>query len=49
MSLNVVYYGNETLKKVAQEVKNVDDDVIKFIEEMYEVMYLEKGIGLAEN
>ena len=47
MSLNVVYYGNETLKKVAQEVKNVDDDVIKFIEEMYEVMYLEKGIGLA--
>ncbi len=47
MSLDLVYYGNETLKTVALEVKNIDDNIKKLIDEMYKVMALEKGIGLA--
>jgi peptide deformylase len=47
MAYSLVYYGNETLKKVAEEVKNIDEDIINLIDSMFGVMYKAKGIGLA--
>ncbi len=47
MKLNLVYYGSDILTGVADEVKDIDDNVIKTVEEMFRVMYKEKGIGLA--
>ncbi len=47
MSYKLVYYGNETLKSVANEVRDVNDKVIKIIDSMYNIMYKERGIGLA--
>jgi len=47
MKLNLVYYGNETLAGIAEEVQNIDDDLLRLIDDMFKVMYKEKGVGLA--
>ncbi len=47
MSHSLVYYGNETLASVAERVDNVDGEVVSFINEMFDIMYKERGIGLA--
>jgi len=47
MSHSLVYYGNETLASVAARVDNIDDEVISIVKEMFEIMYKERGIGLA--
>jgi len=47
MSLELVYYGNQTLKDIAEEVMDVDGKIIKLIDTMYKIMYKERGIGLA--
>ena len=47
MSHSLVYYGNETLVSVAQKVDNVDGSIAAIINDMFGVMYKEKGIGLA--
>lgn len=47
MTHELIYYGHETLKKVAEEVMNIDGGLIKLIDAMYNVMYRAKGIGLA--
>lgn len=47
MKLELVYYGNNILSGVAEDVQNIDDEVIATVEEMFRVMYREKGIGLA--
>ena len=47
MENHLVYYGNETLKSVAEELHNIDEDTIRLIESMYNIMYRERGIGLA--
>jgi peptide deformylase len=47
MAYSLVYYGNETLKKVSEEVKNIDDELLDLIDSMFEIMYKAKGIGLA--
>ncbi|HOK02164.1 MAG TPA: peptide deformylase [Spirochaetota bacterium] len=43
----LVFYGNETLAQVAEPVSNIDGSIISLIDEMFEVMYKEQGIGLA--
>jgi peptide deformylase len=43
----LVFYGNETLKKVADEVREIDDEIIRLMDTMFNVMYKEKGVGLA--
>ena len=43
----LVFYGHETLKKVAKEVKDIDDELIRLMDTMFNVMYKEKGVGLA--
>ena len=47
MENHLVYYGNETLKSVAEEFRNIDENTIRLIESMYNIMYRERGIGLA--
>jgi peptide deformylase len=47
MAYSLVYYGNETLKKVAEEVKNIDENLLNLIDSMFGIMYKAKGIGLA--
>lgn len=47
MSRKIVVYGNETLRKIADEVKDIDGEVIDLIDSMYNLMYRSNGIGLA--
>ncbi len=47
MSHSLVYYGSEILAAVAERVDNIDDDVVSIVKEMFDIMYREKGIGLA--
>lgn len=47
MSVSLIYYGHDTLRKIAEEVTNVDGDLVRFIDSLFNVMYREKGIGLA--
>ncbi len=44
---HLVFYGNETLRKTAEEIKNINQKTIDLIESMFNVMYGERGIGLA--
>ncbi len=45
--LKLVYYGNETLKTVSKEIKNITQETIDLVDKMYKIMYKNKGIGLA--
>lgn len=47
MSYKLVYYGNETLSTAAAAVENIDGSIASIIDEMFEIMYREAGIGLA--
>ena len=47
MPHNLVYYGNQILASVAERVGNIDDELVKLTDEMFDIMYKEKGIGLA--
>jgi peptide deformylase len=47
MAHELVYYGHKTLKKIAEEVVNIDGEAIDLIDSMYNVMYRAKGLGLA--
>jgi len=47
MNYKLVYYGNATLASAAETVKDIDDNIINIIDNMFEIMYKEKGIGLA--
>ncbi|HPB82975.1 MAG TPA: peptide deformylase [Spirochaetota bacterium] len=47
MSYHIVFYGNETLRQVAEEVANINQDVIDLIDVMFNIMHKERGIGLA--
>lgn len=47
MSHSLVFYGNETLASVAERVDNIDGEIVSVVDEMFDIMYMEKGIGLA--
>ncbi len=47
MAYSLVYYGNKTLAEVAKPVDNIDSSVASIIDSMFEIMYNERGIGLA--
>ena len=47
MAYRLVYYGNETLKKIAEDILNIDSEVTDLIDSMFNIMYRERGIGLA--
>jgi len=44
---HIVYYGNTTLHTAAQEITDIDQGVVDLIESMYNIMYRERGVGLA--
>jgi peptide deformylase len=48
-TLKIYTYPDEVLKKKAQPVKVVDDDMKKLIDDMAETMYTAPGVGLAAN
>ncbi|MGY4677821.1 peptide deformylase [Pasteurella sp. P03HT] len=45
--LNVLVYPDERLKTVAKPVDVVDDQIREIVDNMFETMYHEEGIGLA--
>lgn len=47
MSYHLVFYGNETLRKIAGEVTCITGETIELIRSMFTVMRKERGIGLA--
>jgi peptide deformylase len=47
MLYRLVYYGNETLRKVADEVANINQEVIDLVGHIFTIMHRERGIGLA--
>jgi len=47
MSSKLVFYGNETLKSVARKVDNIDGKVAELVDTMFNIMYKERGLGLA--
>lgn len=49
MPLEVIYYPHPTLRYVSQPVKKVDADLRRIADEMLELMYQSKGVGLAAN
>ncbi len=47
MSHHLVYYGNKTLHRIASEILHIDQGIIDLIESMFNIMYKERGVGLA--
>lgn len=45
--LNVLVFPNPRLKIVAEEVKNVDENIKKIVADMFETMKVKDGVGLA--
>lgn len=45
--LQVLQYPDERLRKVAASVQQVDDAIRRIIDDMFDTMYAEEGIGLA--
>ena len=46
-ALEITTYGNPILRKKAEEVKFVDKEILKIIEDMKETLIVQGGIGLA--
>ena len=47
MAYKLAFYGNEILRQKAKDVLNIDQDIIDLIRTLQNIMYKEKGIGLA--
>jgi peptide deformylase len=47
MSHRLVYFGNETLKRVAEPVQDINGQIKELSDDMFNVMYTSRGIGLA--
>jgi len=47
MALSLVYYPDPILKRRAPHLALIDDEVRARVKEMFEILYREKGIGLA--
>jgi len=45
--LQVLHYPDERLRKVAKPVTQVTNDIKQIVDDMFETMYAEEGIGLA--
>lgn len=47
MSLLICTYGNPILRKKAEEVGEITNELRELVKEMLETMYVERGVGLA--
>ncbi|MFP3019712.1 MAG: peptide deformylase [Arsenophonus sp.] len=45
--LNILYYPDERLRKIAEPVKKIDVEIKDIVNDMFETMYQKEGIGLA--
>lgn len=45
--LTVLHFPDPRLRKKAEPVQDIDADIRKTVEDMYETMYAERGVGLA--
>jgi peptide deformylase len=45
--MTVLQYPDERLRKIAQKIEKVDDNIRSVIDDMFETMYEEQGVGLA--
>lgn len=45
--LHILQYPDERLRKVAAPVKQVDETIQRIVDDMFDTMYAEEGIGLA--
>lgn len=45
--LKIIHYPDDRLRKVANPVSEVNDSIRCIVDDMFETMYAEKGIGLA--
>lgn len=46
-ALNVLIYPDKRLRTVCQPVAEINDEIRKIVDDMFETMYKEEGIGLA--
>ncbi len=46
-TLRIIHYGNPILRKKAEKVESIDDDVRQLVDDMVETMHVGEGIGLA--
>ncbi len=47
MKLEIAYYGNPVLRKKGELVKEITRDITRLVDDMFETMAVEDGIGLA--
>jgi peptide deformylase len=47
--LPITVYGDKILREKTREVKNIDDNIIELLQDMFETMHNANGIGLAAN
>ncbi|AHK18930.1 peptide deformylase [Yersinia similis] len=45
--LKILHYPDERLRKIAAPVKEVNGEIQRIVDDMFETMYAEEGIGLA--
>lgn len=45
--LKILYYPDQRLRTIADSVSLISDNTIKIIDDMFETMYFQQGIGLA--
>ena len=46
-ALNVLIYPDERLRTVCQPVAEINDEIRKIVDDMFETMYDANGVGLA--
>ena len=47
--LNIEKYGSQILRQKAEPVQNIDGKVKKIIQDMFETLHKNSGLGLAAN
>ncbi len=47
--LEIITFPNPVLRKIAEPVKNINDEIVKLANDMVERMHLARGAGLAAN
>ena len=49
MSLQIIHYPHPTLRHPSKPLQRVDAELRKIVDEMFELMYAQEGVGLAAN
>jgi peptide deformylase len=49
LPLQIIHYPHPTLRHVSKPLKRVDAELVRMVEEMFDLMYEHEGVGLAAN